>query len=234
MLPPFPKAPRTRLVRQLECARCREIFIIAEDAPTRFNPRTDSWQVPQDQYPKTSLRYDEDKSQVGVKPEIHSEPTERVRASRDWGANHYLNCPRCGADNRNWLSVSTGIRPLRAPHIIAGSILSLLLLVIILASRWDELFQDRLLAMICLVLAVALPLLLVPGQWRALREHQLVQRFLPNVTQRQLAPTVRTVASLYILLIIILPGMRYGFVPVLRQTLSTTLDGSDASIPIRT
>lgn len=223
VLPPFPQDPRTLTVRQLECARCREIFTIAEDSPNRFSRRTTSWQVPQDQYSLTPLRYVEDRKQIGVMPEVRSQPIERVSANQDWGQNYHLNCPRCGADNRNWLFISSRIRPLLAHFVIIGGILSLILTVFILVSRWSDVFQGRPLAMICLALAAALPLLIIPGQWRALRDHQLARRFLPNLAQPQMAPTVRTAAILFVVLILVIPGLRYGFVPVMRQALSATV-----------
>ncbi len=224
MLPPFPQNPRTLTVRQLECIRCREVFTIAEDSPNRLTSRTRLWQVPQDQYPLTPLRYVETREQVGIIPEVRAQPIQQVSANRDWGQNYHLNCPRCGADNRNWLFVSSRIRPLFTLPVIVGIGISILLCMLIVGSQWLELFQDRLLALLCLTLAAILPFVLVPGQWFALREYHLARRFLPMLTQHRFTPPIRTVVVLYLLLIITIPGIRYAAKPVLNQTLTFAIE----------
>ncbi len=224
MLPPFPQNPRTLTVRQLECVRCREVFTIAEDSPSRSVPRTNFWQVPQDQYSLTPLRYVKDREQVGVVPEVRSQPIEHISANQDWGQNYHLNCPRCGADNRNWLFVSSRLQPKLAPSNIRGSIISAILFILVLAKLWTELIvEGRFFAMVCLFLAAALPLLIVPGQWRKLRDGQLAQRFLPQLPQPKVTPPLYAVAILYLVFIVGFPSFRYVVKPVFSQTIATTV-----------
>lgn len=155
-------------------------------------------------------------------PEVRARPTLPVRTSRVWDHNHDLNCPRCGADNRNWVFVTENIRPLASRFVLTGTILSIILLSIIFYAYYDSFFPERTLAVVCLILAVSLPLLIVPGQWRALREFQLARRFLANLSPRDLAPSIQTAVLLYGVLVLIIPGIRYGLMPLLDYTVSTT------------
>ncbi len=224
MLPQFPQSPQTLTVRQLECICCREVFTIAEDIPNRQAIRSSEWRTPRDQYPMTTLRFDKNRGQIGVIPAIRTQPTQPIQADQDWSQNYHLNCPRCGADNRNALLISSQIRPFRAFPIIWGGIIVSLLVIYIFASQSLPLFPERPLAILCFVLAAFLPLLIVPYQWRALRNHKLARQFLSMVSQQKISPTVKTVLMLHIILIWAIPGARYGVMPTVRHTASIIMD----------
>jgi hypothetical protein len=221
MLPSFPQSPQTLITRQLECARCRETFTIAEDHPKRQRARSQAWQVPQEQYPMIPLRFDNNRGQVGVIPEIRTQPTRPIRVNQNFNQTFHLNCPRCGADNRTWSFISSELKPMSMPPTITGFFVSLILVISILFFRQPDLISDRVLATLSLILAAFLPLLMVPGQWYALRDYHLAQRFLPMLPQRPIPPTVQTVLLLYITLILVLPGIRYGITPIIDSILAT-------------
>ena len=229
VLPSFPQPPQTLVTRQLECVRCHEIFTIAEDWPNQFGNRTQDWRVPPNQYPATPLRYNNNREQVGVIPEFRTEPAVQIQTVHDPALRHHLNCPRCGADNRNWLFVSTQLRIHREPTLLVGGLITFILLLFIIFSSWPTLFEGRTLALICLVLAAGLPLFIIPQQWGGLRNFQMVSRFLPMVPQPRIPPTLQTAVTLYIGLILLLPAVRYAVLPAaqnaaaaLQQAISQT------------
>ena len=227
ILPPFPQIPRTLSVRQLECARCREVFAISEDTPNANFARTPNWHVPHaiaDEGAATNMRFNTNLDQVEVLPEVRAEPAVQQGAFRNWQAEYYLNCPRCGADNRNWLFVATSLRPIFARFPLIGAVISVLLLITIFVSRQEDFFPKRPLATICLLLVAALPLLIIPRQWRALREHALARRFLPMLNHPRLSPPMLMALTLYAILVWAIPVLRYGIVPSMQEALSSILD----------
>lgn len=232
ILPPFPQTPRTLSVRQIECARCREIFTIAEDNPTQLISRTDNWHVPhtvRDEMPATALRFNTNLDEVEVMPEIRAEPLEQPGAVGNWHLEYYLNCPRCGADNRNWLFVSTQIRPYFARNVLIGGVISLIWIAYVLVNRWEDFLPDRLLATICLFLAAFLPLRIIPGQWRALREFLLSRRFLPALPQPRFSAPVVTAVILYLIFVWGIPVMRYGFMPLVKEAVPAIVQAAGDS-----
>lgn len=102
----LPEPPRTRISRQLTCVSCHEQFTIAEDDPIRKESPSENWQMPNDSYPDVQLRYEPDRSQRPVTPESFAIPGQEAGSywSRD-NDLYQINCPRCGADNRNWLHI---------------------------------------------------------------------------------------------------------------------------------
>jgi hypothetical protein len=102
----WPIPPRTLTVRQLECVACKAFFTIAEDDITRSSS---AWRTPRDgQPPDIRLRYQPDRQRRPVMSEGRADiPPDAVHFS-DWDENRYdqVICPRCGADNRNWLYVN--------------------------------------------------------------------------------------------------------------------------------
>jgi hypothetical protein len=104
----LPIPPQTRISRQLTCISCREAFIIAEDDPIHDEPHTNNWQMPRDIYPDVKLRYEPDRSRRPVMPEANAVPGQDEQDFQEWDAERrdLLNCPRCGADNRNWFHLS--------------------------------------------------------------------------------------------------------------------------------
>ena len=219
ILPPFPQGPYTLVTRQLNCVRCQETFTIAEDQPN-LHHRGHAWQSPHDQYPMTALRYNKNRTQVGVLPEVRSQPIESAPPDEEPVQAYHINCPRCGADNRNWLFIQENIRPGWANNVKIGGIIlvglsafSIWYLAATVATEEAINFLDVMLAAICVLLAGLLPLIIVPRQWPEVRNFQLSRRFLTMLPQPQ-APTIYlNVVVLYIIFILAVPGLKYGLIP---------------------
>ncbi|MCA9978664.1 MAG: hypothetical protein KC413_23050, partial [Anaerolineales bacterium] len=102
----LPEPPRTRISRQLTCVSCQEQFTIAEDTPVCHESPSENWHMPADMYPDVQMRYEPDRSQRPVTPETLAIPNQNANNYQSWDNNlHPINCPRCGADNRNWLHI---------------------------------------------------------------------------------------------------------------------------------
>lgn len=103
----LPEPPRTRISRQLTCVSCHEQFTIAEDDPVRDGRRSSNWQLPTNHYPDIQLRYQSNRARRATVPEAHAIPKPDDLAFRKWRGERResLHCPRCGADNRNWLNI---------------------------------------------------------------------------------------------------------------------------------
>ena len=103
----LPAPPRTRIIRQLECACCHHIFSISEDDAVSENGNHEpgnNWQLSPDHYPDTRLRYQPERSRRPITPEPRAAPRANDNYAHEKDEEH-INCPRCGADNRNWLHI---------------------------------------------------------------------------------------------------------------------------------
>jgi hypothetical protein len=201
--------------------RCREIFTIAEDDP-RMEYRSAAWQSPHDQYPRTAFRFDDNRAQAGVLPEVRSQPINTALPDEESVQTHHnINCPRCGADNRNWLFVRENVHPLRANNVLIGGIILVglsafaiwyLLATVAVESSISSL--DVALAIICIFFAGSLPLLIVPKQWKEVRDFQLAHRFLTKFPRPKTPTVLFNVVILYIIFILAIPGLKYGLIPI--------------------
>ncbi len=186
-----------------------------------MHDRSAVWQSPHDQYPKTAFRFDENRAQVGILPEVRSQPITTAPQDEEAVHSYHINCPRCGADNRNWLFVRNNVHPLRTNSVLIGGIILVALsaftiwyLLATVAAENDISSLDAVLAIICIIFAGSLPLLIVPKQWKEVRDFQLAQRFLTEFPKPK-APTVLfNVVILYIIFILAIPGLKYGLIPI--------------------
>lgn len=224
-----PAPPDTLVTRQIECISCKEVFTIAEDDAIRKRRRTDQWRVPPDHYPDTQLRYQPNRTRRPVTPEARSDPAldrDEYLDSKP-GRWDYVNCPRCGADNRNWLHIMNppeGLVPLyvqRFPLIIIGFLVmvAIFFAAVFLYLRPNELREAgelrRSLALIVTIfLAGLLPLILIPLQWKRLREYIYLRRV---ATRRPivdiLSPPARTGLILPAIFIFLVPFVLFILIP---------------------
>lgn len=105
----LPEPPQTRIVRQLKCVSCQEQFTISEDEPTHEKGQHSekNWQMATNNKPDIKLYYRPDRSRRSASPESHTFPDPDSLTYRTWENEHWelVHCPRCGADNRNWLNI---------------------------------------------------------------------------------------------------------------------------------
>jgi hypothetical protein len=179
----WPIPPRTLTVRQLECVACKAFFTIAEDDITRSSS---AWRTPRDgQPPDIRLRYQPDRQRRPVMSEGRADiPPDAVHFS-DWDEKRYdqVICPRCGADNRNWLHVNN--HPFGANLLYSPAMMTSLLLSAAIAAIAALLYTYFLLDELSLLNAMKAVILFIAilftgwgvtrmsaDSWRAVRDFQ--------------------------------------------------------------
>ena len=156
----LPDLPLVFTTRQIECISCREHFSIAEEFITA-NQQTDQheevqppWRLPPDHHPNTQLRFHETRFLRSIIPQTRAEPNPgSLRPFLERNNDTYVNCPRCGADNRNWLQITnlprgrsvlykmTGVR-VSALHLLITAIVLVVLSVVFIAILGITLGRD--------------------------------------------------------------------------------------------
>lgn len=208
----IPEPPKTLVTRQIECVSCKELFVVSEDNPNA-RERSVEWRLPSEDQSEIQLRYAPDRTRRPVTPVPHSIPTEEpARVVTQRHQKVPVNCPRCGADNRNWLRIMADSpgrslsnylqyywQNLKLVY-IGWALTAVLLLVafvhlIILDSpiwHWSIL--------LFILVAGFLPIYILQKQWRTLREYKI----LPRAQRSNLTPTIVTVIG-FLSLVFVLP-----------------------------
>lgn len=104
----YPRPPKTKAVRQLTCVACTEPFTVAEELRPGNKPGQ-TWRMPSDHHPATIMRHRHDPTQRAVTPQARAQPIENQDHFLQYSqfSHAHVNCPRCGADNRNWLQMQS-------------------------------------------------------------------------------------------------------------------------------
>ena len=150
----LPVPPQTRISRQLTCVSCRERFTISEDDPVRESRHSNNWQLPTNHYPDIQFRYQPNRALRATVPEVHAFPNPDDQEFREWHneRREHLHCPRCGADNRNWLNIS------HPPQFVPTGIISALLpqKTRVWRERFPTAFMGAIVIAVCFLLVALL------------------------------------------------------------------------------
>lgn len=201
---PEPFSPH--VVRHVRCISCRELFGITEDSNRRKSGSRPgaNWRIVSAHLPDVDLRQQDVRMRQPISPQPRSEPHPDSRrppvtppprggsarspiyASQDY----HINCPRCGADNRNWLYFS-----LRRRWVIFGGVdawylpfFGIVLSTVIVAFvfiwgsvRNPETSLERwgVLAVVAVVASITISSLIV-GDWKGALEARRVSKYLPG------------------------------------------------------
>jgi hypothetical protein len=194
----FPDPPELLTSHQIQCISCKHTLRVSEDTPQRKGVRSKRWHVHQAQEEAQRL--------------ANSGGTNATHANSH--PYHHIICPRCGAENDNWLYVSQN-RPsffsskfLRASWPFAA-LLGLAMFVAMAAGVWvyDQRASSYGIAFFLIILLAAfLPFLLIPGQWQKVREYNYFQEiFAKPEDGRQWSPVEKTAVSLWLFCSLALP-----------------------------
>lgn len=183
-----PAAPQTHVTREIVCICCNERFTIAIDTPNRKkgHHKSDKWHVPANQISTTILRFAPHSHQQMITPPGRAEPENdpKEEAHHDQDKEYYINCPRCGADNRNWLNAQTHKFPYQKPFWI-GFGLVIFMSLIALWFFYRE--SGRLVFSLGLggaVIAVGLlPLFIIPTLWSDYRLRNYLDDVAPDAPE---------------------------------------------------
>lgn len=217
-----PHPPHVLTTLQVGCVACKQPFLVAETDP---RPRRGhgQWRIVSPAQSYVSLRYTEDSTSQPTQPppRPHTQREIPPPSPPNFGDNA-LNCPRCGADNRNWLHVLHGhaddssfppswwykFRPA-----VWGVAIAVALTV---AAAWRQFDADNvgrsLVFLLAVFLAGFLPCYFVPKAWYALRDYRNGRGYVP--TRIPLSPPLRHILIIGAIFIFILPGFLYIATPL--------------------
>lgn len=228
-----PRPPHVLTTLQVECVACKQSFLVAETDPNAKSTQDDQWRLVSSAQSYVSLRYTEDSVSQPTKPppRPHTQ-RETPLLSPPPGHNHddnenenenkdnALNCPRCGADNRNWLRLWHVADDGRSfpwlhkfrPAALGLALVVLLTLILVIRSYDDYQLGDLGVLAVAVLLAGALPCYFGTKAWPALRDYKNSRGYLPK--QRPFSPPLRNILIIGAIFIVILPGFLYVVMPL--------------------
>lgn len=215
LIPPTP--PRSLVTLQVACIACREQFVVAEGEPNAEpgNGRG-QWQPAAAGHPRLNLRFLPQRDRKAITPLPRPEVFEMAPQTETRSAETAIVCPRCGADNRNW------VRILHTPlwqqwRVLWPALLGLLITGAIwliaydrLGNRFDE--TARVPFFVSLFLAGVLPSLFLPMAWRQQREYRNARSLLPN--PGWISPVLFMALTFFFTFVFILPGALFVAMPL--------------------
>lgn len=179
----LPPAPAVFNTRHLTCVTCKERFVIAEGY------RNHRRELPPAS-PTVSTWFNNNRQQLPAVPPLHSaqQPVSNTLPLEKKYDQQEINCPRCGADNRNWLylnnsSTRSALQPLfvwleRMPRIGALFIWGMLLLILVAVAA----FIKALPPLHAIALGIAIPFFMwaifwdFTHKWKKFRDDSLLYK----------------------------------------------------------
>lgn len=216
----FPTFPDTLSTRQLECICCNEILTVSEDYATVTGVRTSNWQLVPDRFLDIKLRYQPERDRRTVTPPMRAEPNRNSGDFLEWSSNSkaLVNCPRCGADNRNWLHILRSPQPWpqKFPIALLGY-LAPAILGAIAFDRFRDLSQgmsNLILLLVSIFLVAHIPIQSSTRGWPKLREYHFAKPHTKSQTIWQsLPPPLRTGIISTGAFLILIPFLLYFLIP---------------------
>lgn len=190
----FPPFPETWLTRQIECVSCKQIILVAESKPLRRN---------------------------GVNGRVRSIHTTLLQSGSQ---GTLVNCPRCGADNRNWIyflkTTGVGNWPKNFWPALIGFGITLVLLAILVYRHWwgnepiDPSNSRTLILLIAVLVSGLIPIWFMTAQWARLREYNHLRSFRPpRLIFDRLSPPLRLGLINILFFTILFPALFYVLLP---------------------
>ncbi|MCB8922843.1 MAG: hypothetical protein H6662_14745 [Ardenticatenaceae bacterium] len=231
-----PQAPDSWATLQIECVACKELITLAE-GPEEATREQDNWHHPPVEQPSILLRYLDRVSRRETQPQ--NRPHTAVPTSEndveDKNKNEPIpiTCPRCGADNRNWVHILHPQNQKCLDRLInfwpigLGLIIALAIPIIGL-TRFGEKIESgkQTLLVTIILLSGLLPLLIMPRMWMSMREHRNAQGIVPG--QSTISPPIRVAFILLAVFVFVLPGFIYVAVPLGFDYLSNLISPPDS------
>ncbi len=213
--PPTP--PETLVTLQVECVACRERFVVAEgEQRARAGEQKRQWQPAAAGQPRLDLRFLPQRNRKAVTPSPRPDVFETAPQPETPSAQTAIVCPRCGADNRNWVKI------LHTPiweqwRVLWPALLGLLItgaICLMAYNRFGNKFEEteRIFFFIALLLAGALPSLFLPMAWRQQREYRNARGLL--LTVGPVSPLLSMALTFFLIVVFILPGALFVVMPL--------------------
>jgi len=204
------------------------VFTVSEDRVAETRP-TNFWRMSTDRYADIEQRYDARIARKSVIPEsrtaAQAEPHPIQHISRSQRA--LINCPRCGADNRNWIHIITP--PPNAPSArqngwqnrfplaIIGLVVGILIVCIgalIVRESSQSTGQTLALLIVVSIGGVIVPVVAITGLWYPQRHHAIEAAQDRTLSWwERISPVARTGAMFFVVFVIVVPFFIYGLMP---------------------
>ena len=213
----LPQPPSTFTTLQIPCVACREVFTVAE----AFQMPNGQWRLPADHNPSVPMRYEDNLSRQPIRSVTRADPEINPSTFRQNQPDTYVNCPRCGADNRNWLQLRNprlGPVPFTIKYLprgilvwrqkFYGAYLSIIIAIILAPITWlmAAAVQEEAWGLI-LALAVLLAALFtavdLTSKWRGLRLDDHIRAVMPTKRSQEAKLWRRGVTIIFLLAFII-------------------------------
>ncbi|MCP4416229.1 MAG: hypothetical protein GY805_06385 [Chloroflexi bacterium] len=241
-LPVYPDVYNTR---HIICVSCKEKFSVTEGhrakRPTK-NPEDNHWRVLSNEATRISLRQEDNRQQRPIVPQPLQMPRGEERsASADFYRQppadftpYPINCPRCGADNRNWLSLNQTKKInfwkkwwVRSPNIFFGLGLALIMgiLGLLLPSKFG--FSSIQATVMLFYIPIVTYALIheLSDKWEKLRIDIHTAKILPNSPRVEIELWRNSIFFL-VLAAIIIPALLFSAAPIAYQKTVEFLTGS--------
>ncbi len=230
-LPDFPDVYTTR---NITCVSCNENFVVTEGHQAE-------WRVSANAPNTVNLHYEDNRQQRTVLPaptRPPSNPEQRIGTGRPIDFTPYpINCPRCGADNRNWLLLQRENelrffqqwrqRQQRFPTVFPTLLVAAMFALIPLGLR-TILDLSRLQAVVLAISIVVAPALFINDiapKWRELREDIYAAEIFPKSRRFEVKLWLRGLAWL-LMAALVLPIIFYKVGPAVVQKIVEIVDTS--------
>lgn len=246
----FPTPPSILITRQIECIRCRHKFSVSEAKPDAVKPddteleellssdnfrrSNNYWQPLRNHHPDTHRHVNYGTDDAPYTGPYHDYYFPQLEPGHDAhmqsGEINDSFCSRCGADNRNWLYLKSNptykIESQARKYLFWGYLLVIGLLGVMVLANSASLRANgpirTVLILLILILAGLLPLIIIPSQWKALREYRYLRQVIPaNSPFDRISPTVQTAVTLGAIFLLVLPISILFLLPITRDVSQT-------------
>ncbi len=205
----LPDYPDVYTTRHITCVSCKEKFAVTEGHPIG-KPQDRRWRVLSHETSRIDLRQEDNRQKRPVVPQPLQIPAEVESSTQPEFLQqppaeftpYAVHCPRCGADNRNWLSLQNkGNKRFwqkyysRFPQVIYPLIL--VGVFIIAALRTSLPLLQQFFLIIGIPLAIWGLVAELTSRWNKLREGQHIARVKPDAPNEERALWIRGFAWVF-------------------------------------
>ena len=241
----LPLPPDTFTTLQIQCVACQELFTVAESHGTA----EEQWRLPSDHHPSVQMRYETNLTRQPIRAFTRADPAINSDSFSQENCDVYVNCPRCGADNRNWLKITSpsttaqeskllytfSVWRQRFPGAFISVLLSciLALLAFFLALSVEVTGPYAAILAIGVVLAAIFTTTELTKGWKSLRLDSYIGDILPRKPRSQEAKLWQRGAIIIFLFSIIMPFVFFYMTPRALQ-LAISLISSESPTAVQT
>lgn len=222
-LPPF---PNVQMTRHITCVSCKEKFAVTEWGNS-------TWQVRSNVPNTVNLYYEANRQQRPVVP-TPRQVQQPLNNRLDPQSEEFVNCPRCGADNRNWLALKVAeqapfwqVLQQRFPKARIAFLVSLLFAVValLLPSQFEVSWPKAIFLAVVTPIFSGLLIAELSDKWDRLREDNHVSKILPKTQRLEVMLWIKSFGWLLIAAILV-PVVIFSGFPAAFQVVVEFIDNS--------